>query len=393
MNTIKCIQVNLNNCKVAQDLLYATANEQDSSLLFVSEYYSDSGNNWYYDKKRKATIVNLTRFKPETVDGGEDGFVRAEISGIQIYSCYWSPNTSIDLYEDFFSRLEISIRYAGPNILITGDFNAKHSDWGSSTNDVKGQMLSNLMWSLDFQTCNVGSTNTFQAGSRGSVIDVTFASSALASRIHNWKVLDEITLSDHKYIAFHITLDRAPIRAASPRRNLRRLNRSTFEENIKNLPSQPYNEASAELEAERLVREIKSALDASAPLHAANPRRKSVHWWSPELGILQKHANHLRRVLQRKKVRVGPDACTSEEEEARNAKLALVKAIKLAKKLSWKLLCDQVDKDPWGLPYKIVMGKLGRKPLAPNFTGSVQDTIRDLFPIHPPRVMVEPHVS
>jgi len=36
----------------------------------------------------------------------------------------------------------------------------------------------------------------------------------------------------------------------------------------------------------------------------------------------------------------------------------LVYAIRGAKEDAWKKLCDLVEQDPWGLPYKLIMGKL-----------------------------------
>ena len=38
----------------------------------------------------------------------------------------------------------------------------------------------------------------------GSIIDLTFAAPRLASRIGNWSVLEEITLSDHRCIEFSL---------------------------------------------------------------------------------------------------------------------------------------------------------------------------------------------
>lgn len=137
------------------------------------------------------------------------------------------------------------------------------------------------------------------------------------------------------------------------------------------------------------------AVDLSSALYSAcgitppstSGKRRSVHWWSPSLGTLRKTANHLRRVFQRKRRRLGPAACTEEESAAKSAKLALVKAIKYAKEQAWKQLCDEVERDPWGKPYKIVMGKLNVRSPIPglNLPGRLSAIIRELFPSHPAR--------
>jgi hypothetical protein len=90
-----------------------------------------------------------------------------------------------------------------------------------------------------------------------------------------------------------------------------------------------------------------------------------VHWWNPEISALRATANRLRRIFQRKRKRHGTIGSTKEETEAKAAKRALVRAIKRAKEAAWKSLCDLVQKNPWGLPYKVVMDKLTRPPPIP----------------------------
>lgn len=61
--------------------------------------------------------------------------------------------------------------------------------------------------------------------------------------------------------------------------------------------------------------------------------------------------------------RRGPEECREEHQTAREA----IKALRLAvrnKENAWKALCDSVDQDPWGLPYRLVTKKLlGRRPI------------------------------
>jgi len=108
--------------------------------------------------------------------------------------------------------------------------------------------------------------------------------------------------------------------------------------------------------------------------------RKSVYWWTSDINALRKTANHARRIFQRKKKRMGPLAASAEEAAAKQAKLELVKAIKAAKDRAWKVLCDQVESDPWGTPYKLVMGKLRRhQPIlgldSPDFARRIVNTL------------------
>lgn len=116
-----------------------------------------------------------------------------------------------------------------------------------------------------------------------------------------------------------------------------------------------------------------------------------MHWWNSEISTLRSTANHLRRVFQRKRKNKGPAASTAEEANAKTAKRALVHAIKRAKESSWKKLCDMILKDPWSLPYKLVMDKLTRPPPIPelNSPGRVRLIVNGLFPQHEAREKVD----
>jgi len=73
-----------------------------------------------------------------------------------------------------------------------------------------------------------------------------------------------------------------------------------------------------------------------------------------------------------------------EKEALRQAKLELTKAIKKAKEDSWRELCRMVESDPWGKPYKLVMGKLCKRELIPgmDIPGRIENIIEGLFPTH-----------
>lgn len=80
--------------------------------------------------------------------------------------------------------------------------------------------------------------------------------------------------------------------------------------------------------------------------------------------------------------------CLQQEEDARTANHLLVTAIKKAKDDAWKKLCNMVESDPWGTPYKLVMKKLARAAPIPeiNKPGRIQKIVQGLFPTHPGRV-------
>lgn len=85
---------------------------------------------------------------------------------------------------------------------MAGDFNTKRIEWGSDHNNPRGGEQLDLVASLILLVYNTGSTPTFENRVFSSVIDVTFASISVASKIRNWNVLDKETYSDHNYIMY-----------------------------------------------------------------------------------------------------------------------------------------------------------------------------------------------
>ncbi|XP_060845168.1 uncharacterized protein LOC132924737 [Rhopalosiphum padi] len=380
----KFLQINLNCCKAAHALALQQAAESNVDILIVSEPPPTRINTWYYDSLGKATIACPRGLTVDIVGPTEPGFTWIQTGNLRIYSCYWSPrpDPNIAQFRAFLSNLEHSVITHNGDSIICGDFNAHHTSWGSRSNSSKGDAILDLIQSLGLVICNVSTSPTFVRGSGSSVIDITLASPRVAANISNWAVLDTITLSDHFYIQFtlqdflisHPTrVSRPPKLHAPTLKALLSTNRLTVAECASDIDQMADNLSSAIYDA------------CSLPPSNSEGKRRSVHWWSPRLGELRKTANHLRRVFQLKRRRFGPVASAVEEAAAKYAKLALTKAIKRAKDQAWKDLYDEVERDPWGKPYKIVMGKMKIRSEIPglNLPGRLPMIIRELFPPHP----------
>lgn len=71
-------------------------------------------------------------------------------------------------------------------------------------------------------------------------------------------------------------------------------------------------------------------------------------------------------------------------EAFRVARRDLRIAMKAAQEASWKQLVEAVEKDPWGLPYKIVVKKIGGAPGGVKAIGREDAIVRGLFPTTTP---------
>jgi len=107
-----------------------------------------------------------------------------------------------------------------------------------------------------------------------------------------------------------------------------------------------------------------------------------AYCWSAEISALRKLCISHKRAYQPKRNKRSESECETEAEEYKLSRKNLVTEIRKAKEKCWRKLCQEVDKDPWGRPFKIAMKKLGRrKPiLGADVPGRIERIIQHLFP-------------
>lgn len=92
----------------------------------------------------------------------------------------------------------------------------------------------------------------------------------------------------------------------------------------------------------------------------SHPRRRQVHWWYMEIQDARVICIQSRRkwTCAKKKKSICTEKLRRLECKYRLDKKVLTKAILKAKEDSWKALIDTIEENPWGIPYKLVMGRL-----------------------------------
>ncbi|KAL4104668.1 hypothetical protein QTP88_019950 [Uroleucon formosanum] len=370
--------------KTAQALVTKTADDLNIDIILVCEQNQACDRSWIQDQSKKSAIINHSRIQIDEIGKPDMGFTWCRLAGTKIYSCYWTPRPDIAAFTDLLRRLETSIRASAGEVIVCGDFNAHHTLWGCCTNDKKGDLLADMIQALGMVVCNKGTEATFQSGNRSSIVDVTFATQRTAASITKWVVLEETSLSDHNYV--HFCVEANPEDDVQPC-TITKVVPSKLKEY---LDLNPFPLSFATYDVDALATGLSDTITQIYGFQH-RPRegrsRRSVYWWSPELSSLRKDANHLRRVHKRKRKKSCWESCLAEAEAAKTAKAILCKAIKRAKEKAWADLCDQVQRDPWGKPYKLVMGKLCRNSKIPgiNTPGRAQLIIQGLFPVNEER--------
>jgi len=128
---------------------------------------------------------------------------------------------------------------------------------------------------------------------------------------------------------------------------------------------------------------MKSACDVSAPLVTRKNSKRQAYWWSEEVASLRSTAVGARNVWYRSKRGRNPDDIIAKRKIYAAAKKALRNAIRKAKNAAWAELIATIDSDPWGLPYKLVMGNIRRASPSLSETldiGVLNNLLDSLFP-------------
>lgn len=376
---MEVIQINLNHCEVAHNLVWQIMAERECDVAMISEPYKAMASNgyWVTDKGGKAGILlrgNLT-FQ-EITSNDQDGFVIAKVGGIYLCSCYAPPSWTLTEFENMLDLILETLRGRKP-VVIAGDLNAWATQWGSARTNQRGQSLMETFTRLDVCIANVGTRPTFQRNGVGeSVVDVTFCSPTLASSM-NWRVSEEYTGSDHQAIRYKLT---TKLQTVHRRRSMgRQWKTATLD---KSMLCEVFNLSTTgrdRLTPRQLTRKVTEACDM-AMQRRVQPRnyRRPAYWWNDDIAALRTECNKARRRAQRK--RLHADSAHYQEVH-RKAKLRLKYAIRDSKKTRFRELCEEVNNNPWGQGYQIAKKRL-KGPTLPRETDAakVGKVVETLFP-------------
>lgn len=160
------------------------------------------------------------------------------------------------------------------NPLILGcDANARHTLWGSTETNERGESLFEFIISTKLSICNTGNTPTFIFPSTSDyegweeVLDITLVTEG-DLKVEGWRVSDDVSLSDHRWILFETNLQ---VDDPPPFRNPKRTNWKRFVDIFRNkIKNHDASEVSTrdELDSQvgRLENTMRMAFKRSCPL-------------------------------------------------------------------------------------------------------------------------------
>ncbi|KAL0852664.1 hypothetical protein ABMA27_012503 [Loxostege sticticalis] len=389
---------NLNHCRAAQDLMAQTMASWTASLAVVAEPYSIPSN-WLGDLDSLVAIVPRpsTDSPPLSLIERGHGYVAAMWGEIAVMGVYFSPNRQLAEFEAYLAYLAPAVARMPPGqVAVLGDLNARSTAWGDRVTKPKGRVLELWATTVGLSLLNRGNTYTCVRRRGGSIVDVSFATPALAARVRRWEVDLAVTLSDHRHVRIEIADHSSAVRSGRervspfPRWALTRLDREMAKEAafVQDWFGQPTG-PDVDDAALRLRGAMTEVCNASMPRSHRPPPKKAVYWWSTDLEDLRVACLGALRSYRRYRRRAQGHA----EEEDRlyaaycDAKKVLRAAIGAAKDAAREEMLESLNDDPWGRPYKAVRNKL--RPIGPPLTETLQPdllerVVRALFPDRTP---------
>lgn len=383
---ISYLQINTNRSRAALDMAVQYGKERKTKILLISEpnQLSIAGRkDFIYDEKFDTAIKVLDGEMVIEDHGHGSGFSYVEAGGVTVYSCYSSGNKKIEYLESTLHAIATRIRINKESAIVTGDFNAKSPLWGMRYTDVRGQTVAEWVAENDLVVLNVGDKPTYLARGYSSVLDLTFATEDVSKKIKQWRVNDNESLSDHKYISF---------KTVEEKKKMIPNKKKCVGWRASKLDKPKLNQMASEIEInektisiEGFSNTLKKLCNETMPKRLITPWRKSVYWWNEEIAQLRVDCNKARRLYTRS-AKNGKESLILEKWliYLKNKK-SLRSSIRKAKKAFWKTVCEEVDKDVWGKGYQIVMKKMTGFPPKPQLKMSFVETVVDhLFPKHEP---------
>ncbi|XP_037931699.1 uncharacterized protein LOC119666493 [Teleopsis dalmanni] len=379
---VKCLQINLNHCEVGQDLLMLTANDLTAEVLLISEPFNvpDWDGRWCRDLSGKAAIHICGQKSYEIIENNQhNGFVYAKIYDRHFYSCYVSPNDTIEDFNTMLDHLVENAKHKTP-LVIAGDFNAWSTSWGSRCTNRRGFALLEAFASLDIFLLNDDINYTFDNGRFTSTIDLTFGSRSICKN-SLWKVADVYRASDHKLIIFELTQDRISGKHESTRKaQASKWNTSKLDKAMVDLLADEIilTGSSANSKAASLMQSLKNICDASMPRRNERKHHRPAPWWNEEIGNLRTECHKLRRVQQRAR---GHNNFEQLNWHYKKKRKELRNSILQSKKRLYNTLLDELSTNPWGKAYQTVKKIMkGTSPPAPTNFRFLEEIVRNLFP-------------
>lgn len=233
----------------------------------------------------------------------------------------------------------------GRELIMAMDCNAYCEKWGSKSTNARGETLMDWI-TKELVLINQGNKPTFlpdplKPNERSSCIDITVASTNIAKLLNGWKVLDEDSHSDHRWIQFDLSSTAPEVEMTRSKRSTNWNKFCTIINNskvIKDLTKHSYKMSFDEQDnaAQALMKELIDAFEKSCRITKKRIFKKQP-WYNDKLFKLRKKLRKAQRI----------SAKFHENEnlriDARRCKAEYFGACNKARRNSWRQTIEELE--------------------------------------------------
>jgi ribonuclease HI len=409
-------QINLQHCKAASAELSRRFAQNQFDVALIQEPYI------FKDKVKGLDSGGDIVYLPGNSRPRTCIYVRNSIKYIALPQFCTGDETTIKLFfqKDSDIKLEIIIcsayfpfdsaeappsknvkelvNYCNVNnklLLISCDSNAHHVVWGSNDTNARGGDVLDFILINNLHILNKGCEPTFINAIRKEVLDITITSSGLLSYITDWRVLDEVTLSDHRCIRFKIkSLPHVTIKYRNPRKTNWNLYRDVLFNNLVDLK---FCKITNVMNLNQYADKLQSAIMAAYHESCKEKERKTnreVPWYNDYINNLRKSLRKLWN-KSKKKIKLGMfnDPAVFEYKEALNKyRNELMKS----KRNSWQQKCAEINSIEEGSRLFKFLSKDGNRNIGSfkkqdgSYTETIDECLTLLLKTHFPNCIIQP---
>nr|CAD7256877.1 unnamed protein product [Timema shepardi] len=265
--------------------------------------------------------------------------------------------------EPYLDQLEIICRtYAGVPLIITADANAKSPMWHSHRvigRDRRGCALEEFIYGHGLEVANQPNNPPTYQGRAGasSNIDVTLCNAESMDMVEGWRVVDNVMVSDHNLIVFEFAAGRLVDGNGEGNRRRYNMSKANWEKLRAELilPSPVAQGDNVNMKAKQLTWALQDAMRKSIPVVKGDTKVGNKPW-NDRLQSLRARARRTRKRYQRCRDPAGRVVLLNIYRER---KREFEDGLYQEKRKSWeKYVQEELQRGPWGVPFKIASGKL-----------------------------------
>ncbi|XP_037930262.1 uncharacterized protein LOC119664997, partial [Teleopsis dalmanni] len=409
MSALEVLQANLHHAKGASATLCRIAQINNIALGLIQEPWVFDGQIRGLNTKSGKLVYDRSIAVPRAaiLIGGDvkylplTNFISRDLAAVLVEVPTLGGATDIVMASAYFPGDEVTIppsevqqlinfcKSTGRQLILGCDANAHHTVWGSSNDNKRGEYLLDYIMTVGLSIANKGSKPTFINAIREEVLDLTLCTRGIEESIWNWRVSDEVSLSDHQHIRFEIpSISEKQDKVYRPRKtNWLRYRDLVGSENF-SLARPLRTREEIELAANHLGEVLLTSFHNSTVAGNASIRGK-VPWWNSQLANKRKLVRSLFNRAKR----------SGSWEQYRTALTDYNNSIRQSKRASWRSHCDSIDRLPEAARLHKALNKvktnevgLLKKPDG-SFTTGREDTLEFLLQTHFPGSVSGPPTS